>query len=279
MTAPNIFESLSKRRAERSEKKRKRCKKECPLRRGDILICTYRLDTKEPVQGIAVEVNGQRVMTDKMGVAEFLDKEPGEYRYRVDWAASGYTDDFQEGAVGVLLLPGGAILSRVSGVRPGGRLKVEVRIQHPNGAVGNLVPAQDVLRIYGYGNETVGQNTRLYERIPVDTYTVAADVKHAGYEPHSNVTATATVRRGETVIATILVKETTWLEVQVVSAETGLGIDGVLLSTIYANSDDYLATTDKTGLARRTMLKNDETFDLEWASSQGSSMYLADSFA
>lgn len=280
MRAQDFLRSLNKRKSQRKKAKSSKSVQQCPSRYGDVFIGTYFLTTYEPIQGISVQLDGTTKTTDKMGIAEFLDKEPGSYAYTIDWAASAHANSLIEGGQGTVAVVGGGVASSNSGVRPTGRLKVEVRLENADGLAGELVPVADVLKIFANGEAYVGVNTVTIPDLPVATYQVSANVKTDRYEPHTNVAQSAEVKPDAEATAVVIVTEMTWLEVKVVEAGSGAKVEGVSLELVYANRHPTFAFTNAAGLARIALPKLDDKFRLKSAASQesGKKFYLAEDF-
>lgn len=125
-----LMEALAERRKKRAKAKAAKAKKQCPLAKGDVIVAVYHAATYAPLKGVPVSLTGPTggaATTDKMGLAEFLDRDPGAYSYRVDYAATRYSHDVKSRETDDFQLPGGSILIKRSTVAPISAIKAVVK--------------------------------------------------------------------------------------------------------------------------------------------------------
>lgn len=279
MSAKDYMAELTKRTDARLKKKRKRAKSECPLKKGDIFVSTYQLRDRKAVRGIKVAVSGETKKTDRMGIAEFLDKAPGDYDWDVDWAGSKYSRDYHDQNSGQLHVAGGSVATCASGIQPAGALKVEVRHMTDRGKAGDLVDVADIVDITVNGDAVAGKNIHTFTALPAGPYTATARFRKDAFGSDNGAADEVQVRVRKTAKAIILVKPVTWLEVAVIDIDGNKPVENVQVRAEFASKKSASPKTDSTGVARHDMERDGSKFDAVSFVSSGTDIYLAEEFS
>jgi hypothetical protein len=173
-----LMDALSSRKGKREKTKKSRAKTECPLKKADVLVLVYQANSFEPLKNVPVTLNGVTPgseVTDKMGIAQFIDCEPGAYDYKVDYSGTTYKDELKSRETGSFNLAGGSILVKRSTVSPVSAIAVTLKDD-----AGAAITDQAVFSISGpYGKtnpETAGPSDR-FDDIPSGKYTVKVSLK------------------------------------------------------------------------------------------------------
>ncbi len=170
-----LLSALTSRRQKRDKKKQKRAKKKCPLLQGDVMIAVYKAGTFDPLKKVPVTLTGPTpgtATTDKMGIVEFLDREPGAYNYSVDYSGTPYVDDLKVAESGDFQLSGGSILVKKSYVSP-----VSAIVATLKDDTGNNVTDMVTFSIMGPISKSLPEAagpTGRFDSIAVGTYEVSA---------------------------------------------------------------------------------------------------------
>lgn len=269
MTAKDFFSRLESRKAGRYDARKNRATEQCPLKSGDILVAVYELSTMAPIKKMTVEIDGLGpAVTDEMGVAEWLEKPPGAYRYVVErgekYAKKLWRNDAKNFALG-----GNAVSVHTAGVAASGALKVSVRLRR----TGALLPAEHVLALVGTGETCEGEAEHLFENLPVGDYVVSAKLIADVYDATIVRGAAVEVEENKTAELTLEVDELSWVEVAVRDMTAPRWFNGCRVALEMPDGAALTPRTDHAGVARVETKGGEARCTLRYVATPGDEIY------
>lgn len=250
MSHKSFFHGLNTRLAKRRGQRTKRASKakhECPLRDGDIFIGVYRRDTFEPMAKIPTKISGTssgRAKTDKMGIAVYLDRKPGPYHYEVEYP-DRYQDSLIKDPKGDFTLAGGGIQNKRSSLIPVGKLRVKVHVAQGK-QLGDLVPAEHVLKIDGIGDPQVNVNEHLYTKLAVGEYRVSATVASPRYMPKTVTSDPVKVKEDKETLVILRVTEMARVKLKVHDVHKNKDLDNCVADLTLPDKTKVAVSTSNT---------------------------------
>ena len=141
------------------------------------MVAVYKAGTFVPLKNVPVTLTGPTpgtATTDKRGIVEFLDREPGAYSYSVDYSGTPHVDDLKVAESGAFQLSGGSILVKKSSVSP-----VSAIVATLKDDAGNNVTDKVTFSIMGPNSKSLPEAagpTGRFDAIAVGIYEVSAKV-------------------------------------------------------------------------------------------------------
>jgi hypothetical protein len=195
----------------------------CPLAKGIICITVTRLDTKQPITDIKVNVDGPtpgNSPTNPQGISQFEERDPGAYQFGVsfpskykDWIILPYSPE--------LAVSGGSVAIAEVYAYPVGTLKVRVVRDDGDGAEGVV----DTSKVWtGKGPESLSaeapKGVRTFEKVYCGEYDVFGSASPDLYDPYEGSVQKVVVPEGGVGEAVIKVVPKTWIKLKVHDVDT-----------------------------------------------------------
>ena len=270
MSAEAFFGKLESRKASRYDTRKSRATQDCPDTTGDVLVSVHNQDSFEPVTGVKVDIATLgTATTDDMGVAEWLEKKPAAYTYAVQTNDPAHANKMWVNDTQAFTLGANSVAVFNASVASSGALMVEVRLSDS----GELVDAAKVKAILGTNEESKGEASRLFDPVPVGTYTITAEVDGDFYSPATVEGDPVVVRENETITCVLEVSETTWVEVKLRDMTDKKDIAEASVGLQIGDGPAVTAKTDAQGLTRIDSAADEAECTLNQVSTDGDLVY------